>query len=115
MLLPKYLTDFLNALLGRESAKSPPPSRIDRLIAKDCMYAITTGRQKPAKHILLPWVVKMLTGNVELMKILNRLVHGILYTQMKEIYTALCLQKLAATDEEDIALPGDILYCIPTT
>ena len=84
-------------------------------IDQDCIHAITSGRQKPAKHILLQWAVKTLTGNVELIKILNRLGHGISYSQLEEMDTSFCLQKLEASDKDDIPLPDSILPCIPTT
>ena len=47
-------------------------------------------------------------------KILNRLGHGISYTQLEEIDTALCLQKLAGEDDSNIAIPSSILPCVPT-
>ena len=48
-------------------------------------------------------------------KVLNRLGHGISYSQLEELDTALCLQKLAASHKDDIPLPDSILPCIPTT
>ena len=116
--LPKSLTDFLKILLTGDVGKSPPSVRVERLIqsfSQNCVYAITTGVQKPAKHILLPWTVKTLTDNVELIKILNRLGHGISYSQLEEIDTALCLQKLGDSDESDAFLPTSVLPGIPTT
>ena len=41
-------------------------------VAQDLVFAITRGRFKPAKHILLPSAVKSLTGNVELIQLVNR-------------------------------------------
>ena len=118
--LPKSLTDFLKIILTGDMGVSPPSARVERLIqsfSQDCVYTITTGVQKPAKHmhILLPWTVKTLTGNVELIKILNRLGHGISYSQLEEIDTALCLQKLGDSDESDVVLPTNVLPGIPTT
>ena len=59
------------------------------------VYAVSGGRVKPPKHIMLPFAVKSLTGNVELIQILNRLGHSISYSMMEEIDTALCLQKVS--------------------
>ena len=116
--IPECLSEFLNSLLGSESSKPGQSAKTNRLvnsIATDCIHAITAGRKKPAKHILLAWAVKSLTGNVELIKILNRFGHGISYSQLEEIDTALCLQKIAASDKDDIPLPDNIMPCIPTT
>ena len=116
--IPECLSEFLYALLVKESDKASQSTKTDGLvnsIAQDCIHAITTDRQKPAKHILLPWAVKSLTGNVKLIKIFNRRGHGISYSQWEELDTALCLQKLAASDKDDIPLPDSILPCIPTT
>ena len=78
------------------------------------MYAISGGIQKPAKHILLPWVVKSLTGNVELVRFLNILGHSISYTQLEEFDTALCLQKLSCGSDSGIVMPSNIIPCIQT-
>ena len=70
---------------------------------------------KSSKHILISWVIKTLTGNGELIKGLNRLGHGISYSHLVEIDTALALQKLAVEDEFGIAIPSNIQPCVPTT
>ena len=71
------------------------------------VYAVGGGRVKPPKHIMLPFAVKSLTGNVELIQILNRLGHSISYSMMEEIDTALCLQKVSLAGG-DIALSVNI-------
>ena len=48
------------------------------------------------------------SGNVELIQILNRPGHGISYSQLEEVDTALCLQKLAMTPEDGVPLPSNI-------
>ena len=83
--------------------------------AQDLEFAITRGRYKPIKHILLACAVKPLTGNIELIQLLNRLGHGIAYTQLEEIDTSLCLQKLAMVAENCIPLPGNIHPYTSTT
>lgn len=80
----------------------------------DMVYAVTGGKIKPSKYIVLPFSVKSLTGNVELINILNRLGHSVSYAQMEEIDTALCLQKLSASGS-DIALPSNIHPGVFTT
>ena len=62
------------------------------------------GRFKPAKHILLPSAVKSLTGKVELIQLLNRLGHGIVYSQLEELNSSLCLQKLCMAEQTGFPL-----------
>ena len=76
--------------------------------SQDIIYAVTSGQQKPPKHFLLPYAVKTLTGNVEIIQTLNRLGHGVSYSVLKENDTALCLQKLAATFNQGVVLPSNI-------
>lgn len=63
---------------------------------------------------MLPFAVKSLTGNVELIQILNRLGQSVSYSQVEEIDTALCLQKQAAS-EDAIPLPQNIKPGLFTT
>jgi hypothetical protein len=94
--LPDALTKFYNILLSGESKNtSDRTQRLTNSFAEDCVYGITGGRQKSSKHILTSWATKTLTGNVELIKSLNRLGHGISYSQLEELDTALALHKLA--------------------
>jgi len=46
--------------------------------------------------------------NVELIQMLSQCEHGIAYTQIEEINTALCLQKMALTPDNDVPLPKNI-------
>ena len=83
--------------------------------AQDMIYAVSCGKQKPPKHILLAAAVKALTGNVELMQALNRLGHAVSYWQVEENETALCLKKLATTAEGHVVLPENIFPYLFTT
>ena len=60
------------------------------------------------KHLLLPHVVKTLTGNADVIQTLNILGHWMLYSQLEENDTALSLQKLAATMNQKVVLPASI-------
>lgn len=117
MPIPTSVTRFLYTLLTGTTDLSSPSDRIQRLctsFSHDFVYAITNGKVKPAKHVTLPFAVKSLTGNVELVHILNRLGHGVSYSQVEEIDTALCVQKLSASDGKP-ALPRDINAGVFTT
>ena len=84
--------------------------RVERLVESvghDIVYGISRGAIKPPKQIVLPQAVKMLTGNVEVVMILNCYGHGISYTQMEKTESALALRKLEAQGAE-CAVPEDI-------
>ena len=119
--IPDDLKEFLFTLLtgntgfpGLQSC-SEKVSRLITSFGQDLVFAASGGRQKPPKHILLPYAVKSLTNNVELIHILNRCGHGIAYSQLEEINTALCLQKLAVTSRNEVPLPDNIRPFINTT
>ena len=64
--------------------------------------------------MLLPWGIKSLPGNVELIKMLNRLGHGISYSRQKTDI-ALCLQKQRQEADQGIVLPSSCHPHIPTS
>ena len=113
--IPKSKVFFRTLLTGR-SISGNPSQRVRRLttsFSQDLVY-VTHGKVKPAKNIVLPFGVRSLTGNVELIQILNRLGHGVSYSQVEEIDTALCLPKLAASGNT-IPLPQNIKFGLVTT
>ena len=119
--IPEVVKKFLYTLMtsstsfsGMESC-SPRTHRLMLSLGQDLIFAVSGGRQKPPKHISLPYAVKSLTNNVELIQILNRCGHGVAYSQLKEINTALCLQKMAATPGNEVPLPENIRPFIGTT
>ena len=83
-------------------------SNLVQSFGQDLIYAVTCGQRKSPKHVLLPYGVKTLTGNTEIIKELNKFGHGMSYTQLKENDTALCLQKLASGLNEKVVLPASI-------
>lgn len=116
--IPEQLRSFLRCVIsGQQSVTSLSP-RVQRLIdsvSQDLVYGVTCAKVIPPKHILLPFAVKTLTGNVELIRIINHLGHGISYSKAEEVDTALCLHKLASQREDSIALPENIQPFIFTT
>ena len=115
--IPESLSVFLLYLLAGSNDPDKASQRVHRLLqsfGQDIVYAVTCGKIKPCKHIIVPFSIKSLTGNVELINILNRLGHSVSYSQMEEIDTALCLQKLSSS-ESDTALPANIHPGIFTT
>ncbi|KAK3747382.1 hypothetical protein QZH41_002637 [Actinostola sp. cb2023] len=109
--VPGCLHRFLMGLLTSNSDMTNPSPRVKMLIesfSQDLIYAVTCGKIKPPKQILLSYGVKTLTGNVEVIRMLNRFGHGVSYSQLEENDTALCLQKLAANLNQTTILPGTI-------
>ena len=115
--LTPFITVFFKTLVAGNTDK-PLTSRVNRFIYsvfQDCMFAVSGGSCLTAKHILLPWAVKSLTGNVEVIKLLNRLGHGISYSKLEEIETALCTEKRKNGDASGVTLPSKIYSGVPTT
>ena len=114
--IPESLQVFFQVVLTGEVGSTS--QRIERLITsigQDVLYGASRGKIKPPKHMLLPFAIKSLTGNVKLIKILNRLGHGASYSQMTEIDTALCMKKLAMLPDVGIPLLGCVQPYINTT
>ena len=118
MKLPASLVTFLSNLFMDDTSRPERSSRRLQLVesvGQDCVYAITGGRVIPAKHILLPWGIKSLTGNVEVIKLLNRFGHGMSYDKLEEMDTALCIQKLSTEHDHGVILPTNTHPCVPAT
>ena len=96
----------------KETDPVPPPTlRVQSLVksfSQDIVYAVTNGKIKPPKQVLLSYGVKTLTGNVELIQILSRLRHGVSYSKLEKNDTALFLEKMAAAINESAILPDTI-------
>ena len=83
--VPDCLNRFVLGVLTTDVTN--PSKRIKNLSAsfsQEIVYAVTCGETKPPKQVLLSYGVKTLTGNVELMQILNSFGHGISYSQLEE-------------------------------
>ena len=114
---PDLLQIFLTTLLTGHKGSKATTTRTQKLVwsfSQDLMYGVTMGQMKTSKHILLPWAVKTLTGNVEIIKILNRLGHGVSYSTLEEIDTALCLQKWDQQSGLGVLLPTQTHVGVPT-
>ena len=109
--MPTQLHRFLVGLLTGNPQNENPSERVSNLIqsfGQDLIYAVTCGQHKPPKHVLLPYAVKILTGNTEIIRILNKSGHGMSYTQLEENDTVLCLQKPTSGLDERVSLPAPI-------
>jgi len=91
--LPAELDAFLYTLLTSNSEiPTEYPHRHRCLVGnsfeQDIIYGMTGG--KPSKQMLIPYAVKTLQ------------------TAMLNLYTALCLQKMAVASDDDVPLPKNI-------
>ena len=105
------LRRFLMGLITSDPVMKNPTPRAKMLVEsfrQDIISAVTCGKTKPPKHILLSYGVKTLTGNVEVIRLLNRFGHDVSYSQLEENDTALCLQTIATNLNETTILPGTI-------
>ncbi|KAL7394267.1 hypothetical protein ABVT39_023259 [Epinephelus coioides] len=103
--IPENVTAFLRTMLTDEKKCVNPSPRVQRLVTSfgsDLIFAVSTGKTKPPKHVLLPFTIKSLTGNKELKHIMSRLGHSVSYSQLQEIDTAFCLQKLELAKENTL-------------
>ena len=111
--LPHTLMLLINNILsGSSEVSSATAFRRSHSIAADIIFSATCGRIKMAKHILLPSGIKSLTGNVEIIHLLNRLGHGIAYTQLLEIETAVAMQR---QDSDNYVVPNNLNKYVFTT
>ncbi len=109
--IPHYLERFLTGLLTGDPDVKSRSHRVSTLVqsfSQDMIYAVSHGQHKPPKHLLFPYAVKTLTGNIEIIRLLNKFGHGVSYSQLEENDTALCLQKLATSLNHRVALPASI-------
>ena len=92
--LPNGPERLLVGIITLDPDNKTETDRISTLVqsfSHDLIYAVTCGQHKPPKHLLLPNAVKTLTGKVELIQTLNKLGHGVSYSQIEENDTDLCL------------------------
>ena len=79
----------------RVSNISPDVNRLALSLSQDLIHSVSRGSIKTPKNVALPMTVKSLAGNVELKTILNRFGHGLSYSQVEEVETALVEMQIA--------------------
>ena len=57
--------------------------------SEDVLFAATSGRRRPAKHLQIGMAIKSLTGSKKVVTMLNRLGHCINYNGIEELETEL--------------------------
>ena len=91
--MPSLLNHFLSHLLHGNSKSSAKTSSI----GQDIICIVHKGKLLIPKHVLLPFTIKSMTGNIELIKIMNKLGHSISYSKLYEVDTAYAVQKLLSS------------------
>lgn len=91
---------------------APDVHRVIISLAHDFIHTVSRGRIKTPKHVTLPLTVKSLTGNAELITILNRLGHGLSYSQVEELETALAEREIER-QQNGILVPSTCAIGIP--
>lgn len=97
--IPHSLRVFLLTLICGSGDSSARADTLVWSMAEDIINAVYRGTIRTSKHVLLPWVIKTLTGNIEVIRILNQLGHGCSYTVLEEIETAIGIDKLASVEK----------------
>ena len=99
---------FLNILLHDDGGR-PLTTKVSSF-AQDLLYAVIKGKYLPPKHKLLSFAIKLQTGNVELIKIINNLGLDVSYSKDSELNTAFTIQKLW---QSTVIIPGQVDPHIP--
>lgn len=96
----------------RVSDLSPDVNRLVLSFSQDLVHSVSRGRVKTPKHVVLPMTVKSLTGSVELITILNKFGHGLSYSLVEELETALAETQLAR-QQNDTLIPSACSLAVP--
>lgn len=89
--LPDLLSKFLNFLYAKDG--KPKSERCQLRVmstGQDICYNVSKGKWKMPKHILLGMSVRHLSGNTQLINILNRHGHSVSHSFLLELETAIC-------------------------
>ena len=69
--IPEKLKEFPSKRFHEEEKSNARKSRICYSFAQGIVYAVTNGKVKTTKSILLPTMIKSLTNDTELINVLN--------------------------------------------
>ena len=92
----------------KHKAQSPNIHRKVVSIAQDIIYCTSKGRIWTPKHILLPMTIHNMTGSKSVVTLINCFGHGISYTELEELQTAMAESRLSQNNADDVYLPSNI-------
>jgi hypothetical protein len=90
--MPCLLEHFLTVLLcgKNDSTVSNKTQRLVNSFGQDLCHAVTNGRLKLPKHLLLGMTLRHMTGSAEILTLMNHFGHCQSYSQILELETAMC-------------------------
>ena len=84
---------------------SPRVSRFMLSYSQDIIYAVSCGKIKTLKYLLLPHTIKKLKNYTELVKFLRKLGHGAFYTVIEELDTESTCKMIEKQQQNKVILP----------
>ena len=107
-LIPSLLDLMFQSLLQNDQVVMQPKGESLKLsFAQDNVYAVTNGRNKTPKSILLPTLIKSLTNNTEIINVINKPGHGVSFTVLMGTHTENAYKILEQQLENTFILPLD--------
>ena len=116
IVIPDLLYNFLAWLLSDDNSTDPVSAQKVLVsekthhkilsLGQDFMFNASNGRIKTPKHIALPMTIKSKTGCAEIVTLLNRLGHGISYTHIEELETAMAMRQVKRYEDGSV-LPSN--------
>ena len=75
-------------------------------IAQDIVFIASNGSKLTPKHIAFPMTMKSIIGSAEVLTLLNRFGHGVSYSKLEEIETAMAERQINKHENKDL-LPSN--------
>ena len=101
---------FLQEHSGRKISveNSTRVSLLTRSFAQDIIYAVSCGKIKTPKCLLLHHLIETLTNNTELENLICKLGHGASYTVIEELDTENAYKMIVEQQQNYVILPDDV-------
>ena len=100
--VPVEVYNFLGYVLSdldqTTASKMTVSEKVDRQIMsimQDIIHCATKDRTKTPKHVALPITLKGMTGSSEAVTLINKFGHGLSYSRVLEMETAIATRELA--------------------
>ena len=99
---------ILGQHIDSDSSSTERTLRLRNSFAQDLVYTVSNGAVKTPKSVFFTSVVKSLSNNTEILKLINKYGHGIGYNLIEEIETEYALQVISKQKENIILIPRQI-------
>ena len=87
---------------------SPRVAQLTLSSAQYIIYAVSCGKIKTPKCLLLPHLIKTLTKNTELVNVICKLGHGAFYAVIEELHTENAYKMIEKQQQNEIILPNGV-------